>query len=152
MRMNMEVILREDVDKLGRAGEIVKVKPGFARNYLLPNSLAFIASEGAKRRIEAEQRNRVKRLQLERADASEVATQLSALTLSFVAKTGDGDRLFGSITTADIAEKLAEHGHAIDKRIIELAEPIKMIGEYRVPIRLHSDVRPEVAVSVAKES
>ena len=148
----MEVILREDVDKLGRAGEIVKVKPGFARNYLLPNSLAFLASEGAKRRIEAEQRTRVKRLHLERDEASQVAAALSALTLTFVAKTGDGDRLFGSITAADIADKLAEHGHQIDKRIIELAEPIKTVGEHRVPIKLHSDIRPEVAVSVAKET
>jgi large subunit ribosomal protein L9 len=148
----MEVILREDVDKLGRAGEVVKVKPGFARNYLLPNSLAFPASEGAKRRIEAEQRHRVKRLHLEREEATKVAVTLSALTLTFVAKTGDGDRLFGSITAADIADKLAEHGHKIDKRIIDLPEPIKIIGEHRVPIRLHSDVRPEVAVTVEKES
>jgi large subunit ribosomal protein L9 len=147
----MEVILREAVDKLGRAGEIVKVKDGYARNYLLPRHLAYPATEGAKRRVAAEQKHVRQQLELERADADTMAASLMALTLEFTAKTGDGDRLFGSITSADIAAKLAEHGHVLDKRIIELSEPIKVIGEHRVPVRLRSDVRPEINIVVRKE-
>lgn len=147
----MEVILRENVDKVGLAGQIVKVKDGYARNYLLPLRLAYRATEGAKRRVAAEQRHRRKLLELERSEADEVAAALTSLTLEFTAKTGDGDRLFGSITTADIAEKLASLGHAIDKRIIELHDPIKVVGDYQVPVRLHRDVRPEIQVTVRKE-
>lgn len=148
----MEVILRQDVAKLGRAGEVVNVKDGYARNYLLPHQLAYVASPGAKRSIEMEQRRRLKRLQLLKTDAEQLATSLATVKLSFTAKTGDGDRLFGSITAADIAEKLRQTGYEIDKRAVELDEPIKMIGEYRVPVRLHTDVRPEVLVTVDKEA
>lgn len=147
----MEVILRESVDKLGRAGEIVKVKDGYARNFLLPQRLAYRATEGAKRRVAAEQKHLQKQLQLARADADAVAEALSTLTLEFTAKTGDGDRLFGSITSADISNKLAEHGHTVDKRIIDLHEPIRIVGDHQVAIRLHPDVRPEVKVVVRKE-
>ncbi len=89
---------------------------------------------------------------MKRSDAEQLASALAAITLSFAAKTGDGNRLFGSITTTDIAKKLAEAGHPVDKRVIELHEPIKAIGEHRVPIRLHAEVRPEILVSVTKES
>jgi large subunit ribosomal protein L9 len=147
----MEVILRNDVDKLGQAGEIVKVKDGFGRNFLIPRGHAFIATPGNKRRIEAESRHREEQLQMAKADADRIAGTLNALTLNFTAKSGDGDRLFGSITSGDIAEKLAEAGHKIDKRIVSLGEPIKTVGEHKVPIRLHPDVHTEVTVVVEKE-
>lgn len=147
----MEVILRENVDKLGRAGQVVKVKDGFARNYLLPMQLAYTATEGTKRRVAEEQKRVQNQLAMERADADALGAKLTALTLEFAAKTGDGDRLFGSITSADISAKLADLGHQVDKRIIELSEPIKQVGDHRVPVRLHPDVRPELNVVVRKE-
>ena len=148
----MEVILREDVAHLGRTGEVVRVKDGYARNYLIPQGKAYHATEGSKRQFEAERAQRSHRVAMERSDAEAVGAQLSAVVLAFTAKTGDGDRLFGSITAADIAEKLAEAGHQVDKRVIDLHDPIKTVGEHRVPIRLHTDVRPEILVSVTKES
>ena len=148
----MEVILREDVAHLGGVGEVVKVKNGYARNYLIPHGKAYLATEGSKRQVAAERKQRDDRLAMERSDADRVAGELAAVTLSFTAKTGDGNRLFGSITAGDIADKLAAAGHEIDKRIIELHDPIKIIGEHRVPIRLHADVRPEILISVTKES
>ncbi len=147
----MEIILRENVEKLGLAGELVKVKDGYARNFLLPKHLAYRATDGAKRRVEAEQKRRRQLIEMERSEADKLAAILTSLTLEFTAKTGDGDRLFGSITTTDIAEKLAAHGHTIDKRIIEMRDPIKVLGDHKVPVRLHTDVRPEIQVTVRKE-
>ncbi len=150
--MTMEVILREDVDHLGRIGEIVRVKNGYARNYLIPYGKAYPATEGNKRQVGFEHTRRAERLAFEKGEAEAFAARLADVTLAFTAKTGDGDRLFGSITTADIADKLAEAGHQVDKRHIELHEPIKVIGEHRVAIRLHMDVKPEILVTVTKES
>lgn len=147
----MEVILRDDVHKLGRAGEVVKVKDGYARNFLMPKGLAYPATAGYKRRLEAERKHRKAQLEMAHEEAEQLAATLGALTLEFTAKSGDGDRLFGSITSADIADQLREKGHPLDKRIIELAEPIKMIGEHRVPVRLHPDIRAELLVKVEKE-
>ena len=149
--MTMEVILREDVAHLGRIGEIVKVKNGYARNYLIPHGKAYPATKGNKRQVEFEDARRMKRLELEKGEAEAFAARLADVTLAFTAKTGDGDRLFGSITTADIADKLAEAGHQVDRRHIELHEPIKVIGEHRIGIRLHMDVKPEILVTVTKE-
>lgn len=146
----MEVILREDIADLGAAGQVVKVKDGYGRNFLLPRGLAYAATAGNKRRVEAEAARRGHLLSREKDDAEELATRLTAADLTFQAKAGEGDRLFGSITAADIAEKLAELGHIVDKRIIELPEPLKMVGVYRVPVRLHADVRPELRVWVVK--
>ena len=148
----MEVILREDIEQLGRVGDIVRVKNGYARNYLIPHGKAYAATEGNKRQVEVEHSRRAERLAMERTEAEAVAARLADVALAFTAKTGDGDRLFGSITTADIAEKLAEAGHHVDKRHIELHEPIRMIGEHRVAVRLHADVRPEILVMVSKET
>jgi len=146
----MEVILREDIADLGKAGQIVKVKDGYGRNYLLPRGLAYAATTGNKRRVEAEAARRGQLLSREKDDAQALAATLTAADLTFQAKAGEGDRLFGSITAADIAEKLAELGHAVDKRIIELPEPLKMVGVYKVPVRLHPEVRPELRVWVVK--
>ncbi len=148
----MEIILREDVQHLGRTGEIVKVKDGYARNYLIPHGKAYLATEGNKRQVGAESTRRVERIALALADAERLAKDLTRVALAFTAKTGDGDRLFGSITAADIAEKLAAEGHIIDKRVIDLPDPIKVVGEHRVAIKLHPDVRPEILVSVTSVS
>ncbi|MGA2384519.1 MAG: 50S ribosomal protein L9 [Gemmatimonadales bacterium] len=147
----MDVILRENVEKLGAAGEVVTVKDGYARNYLLPRGLAYLASEGNKRRLEAEHKSRTRRADAEVARASEVATRLEAVSLSFTMKAGEGDKLFGSVTTHDIAERLKAEGFDVDKKTVELPEPIKALGVYKVPVRLHSDVKPEVRVWVVKE-
>ena len=147
----MEVILRETVTKLGRAGEIVKVKDGYARNYLIPRGLAYQATAANKRRIEAERSSRVHRMAVEHADAEALAEALNALELHFTAKAGEGDKLFGSITSADIAAQIAEKGYTVDKRDIELEEPLKMIGIYKVPVRLHAEVKAELRVWVVKE-
>jgi large subunit ribosomal protein L9 len=147
----MEVILRKDVPNLGHVGEVVHVKDGYGRNYLLPRGIAYAATEGNKRRIAAEQRHRKDKLAMAKTEAEQLAAGLQDVALAFTAKTGDGDRLFGSITANDIAERLEELGHRIDKRTIELEEHIKSVGEYKVPIRLHAEVRPEIQVIVARE-
>jgi len=147
----MEVILRQTVAKLGRVGEVVSVKDGYARNYLLPQGLAYPATEGNKRRIGADARRHAEQLASDKAGAETVAEQLGSVALAFTAKAGEGDKLFGSITSADIAGQLKEQGFAIDKRMVELAEPLRMIGIYPVTIRLHPEVRAEIRVSVTKE-
>ncbi len=147
----MEVILRDDVAHLGKAGEVVTVKNGYARNYLIPRGLAYHATAGNKRRIEVERQQRDARLVTQRAEAATVAERLAAISLTFTVRTGEGEKLFGSITAADIAEKLKEQGFAVDKRRIELDEPIKMVGIYKVPVRLEAGVAGEVRVWVVKE-
>ena len=147
----MDVILVADVAHLGRAGEVVKVRDGYGRNFLIPEGLAHLATEANKRRIEAQAGRRATTAAAEQSAAEETAGKLRQVSLTFSAKAGEGDRLFGSITAADIAAKLAEAGHKVDKRSIELKEPIRTIGVHQVPIRLHSAVRAEVNVSVVKE-
>ena len=147
----MEVILREDIEHLGQAGEIVGVKAGYARNFLLPRGLAYRATAANKQRVEAERHRREERHTAERTGAEQQAERLAALSLTFTARTGEGDKLFGSITAADIAEQLAAQGHPVDKRRIELAEPIKMVGIYKVPVRLERGVVADVRVWVVKE-
>ncbi len=147
----MDVILRQSVDKLGHAGDIVTVKNGYGRNYLIPGGLAYPATAGNKKRVVAEAKARGQKLAAQKSDAEAIAAKLGSEELHFTANVGEGDRLFGSITSADIAAKLAEAGHVIDKRDIELAEPIKMIGIYKVSVKLHPEVRPELRVWVVKE-
>jgi large subunit ribosomal protein L9 len=144
----MEVILREDIQTLGKAGAVVRVKPGYARNYLLPRGLAYEATEGNKKRIAAENRAREARRAEDRAQAADLAARLEALTLTIAAKAGEGDRLFGSVTSQDIAAALERAGQPVDKRRIELSSPIKTIGEHRVTIRLHAEVEATVRLTV----
>jgi large subunit ribosomal protein L9 len=144
----MEVILREDVKSLGKAGALVRVKPGYARNFLLPQGLAYEATTGNKKRIEAESKARESRAAQDRNTAQGLAATLSAVAITIPAKAGEGDRLFGSITAQDIADGLAAAGHPVDKRKIELAHPIKQLGEHPVQIRLHSDVHATVTVTI----
>ncbi len=147
----IEVILREDIKTLGKAGEMVRVKPGYARNYLLPHGLAYEATEGNKKRIAAETRAQTVRLQSERAGAEREAATLAGVQLRLAGKAGEEGKLFGSITAQDIAEELGRQGHQVDRRRIELEHPIKTLGEHSVSVRLHPDVHAEVRVSVVAE-
>lgn len=147
-----EVILREDVKSLGRAGDIVKVKPGYARNYLLPQGLAYEATEGNKRRMEGESKARSARLDAERGGAEEQAAALNAMEVRLTQKAGEEGRLFGSITAQDIADALESQGQAVDKRKVDLDHPIKTTGDHVVPIRLHPEVIAEVKVIVEAEA
>ncbi len=147
----MEVILREDVKSLGKAGDMVRVKPGFGRNYLLPNGLAYEATEGNKKRIAAETRARGVRAEADRTEAQAEAARLSTAAIELTGKAGEEGKLFGSITTADIAEALAAKGYEVDKRRIELDQPIKSLGHHTVGVRLHGDIRAEVHVNVVAE-
>jgi large subunit ribosomal protein L9 len=147
----LEVILREDIKSLGKAGEMVRVKPGYARNYLLPQGLAYEATDGNKKRIAAESRARNTKLSAEKGEATALADRLNALTVNLPGKAGEGDRLFGSITAQDIAEALARQGVTVDKRKIDLDHPIKSLGQHVVVIRLHPEVQAEIKVSVVQE-
>ncbi len=147
----MEVILREDVKSLGKTGDLVKVKPGYARNFLLPKGLAFEATEGNRKRILAESKARMAKSAEERGAAEAVAAKLSGVTVTLARKAGEGDRLFGSITAQDIADALADAGQTVDKRKIELEHPIKSLGTHAVPVRLHHDVQAEIRVTVVPE-
>jgi large subunit ribosomal protein L9 len=146
----MEVILREDVKDLGKAGELVKVKVGYARNYLLPRGLAYEATDGNKKRIAAETKARTTRLAAERSGAEALAAELRAKVVTLIGKAGEEGRLFGSITAHDIADGLAKLGHTVDKRKIELEHPIKTLGDHMVPLRLHPEVAAEIRVSVVQ--
>src|SRR6266571_4149000 len=147
----MEVILRQAIDKLGHPGDIVKVSAGYARNFLLPRGVAYEATAGNKKRI-AQEKDRLEAAENARvASAQEFATKLEQVSLTFSARVGDEGKLFGSVTTADIAHQLEAQGFPIEKRQIDLNEPIRALGVYRVPIRLHADVHPEIKVCVIKQ-
>ena len=146
-----QVLLREDIDNLGARGEIVRVKAGYARNYLLPRSLAVEATSSNVKQIEGERAALLKREAKERSTASGQADQLRQLTLKFERKVGEAGVLYGSVTSMDIAQELKEQGYEIDRRKIVLREPIKRFGNYTVPVRLHRDVSVELPVSVLGE-
>ena len=148
----IELILREDVPSLGKAGQMVRVKPGYARNFLLPRGLAFEATDGNRKRIDAEAKARDARVASDRAEAQSLAEKLGAATLQFTAKAGEDGKLFGSITSGDIAHKLEAHGFAIDKRKIELEHPLKHLGFHSVPVRLSHDVQAEIRVNVTAQA
>ena len=147
----MEVILREHVDNLGRRGEIVKVADGYARNYLLPRKLALLATEGNKKQIERER----EKLDAKEADdkkvAEAMAERLAAVEIVIARKVGETEALYGSVTTADIAEGLAAKGFEIERRKLQLPEPIKQIGEVDVPVKLHREVTAHIKVKVVAE-
>jgi len=146
----MEVILREAVEKLGHPGDIVKVSAGYARNFLLPRGIAYEATTGNKKRIEQE-KARLESAENQRRDAAgEFAKTLEPVSLTFAARVGEEGKLFGSVTTADIAAQLEAQGIHVEKRQIDLHEPIKALGVYKVGIRLHADVKPEIKVWVIK--
>ena len=148
----MEVILKEDVAKLGSRGDVVKVAEGYGRNFLLPKKLAIEATAANKAVIEQMKAAAVRRLAREKGDAEAVAQQLAGVELSFTRKSGEHDQLFGSVTSADIAHELEAKGHHIDRRKIQLNEPLKAIGNFNVPIKLHRDVVVPVKVSIHKDA
>ena len=146
----MEVILRQAVESLGKPGDVVKVSNGYARNYLLPHGVAFEATPGNLKRIQQE-KDRLEAAENERREAAQAqATKLEQVQLTFSARVGDEGKLFGSVTSADVAQQLEAQGFHIEKRQIDLHEPIKALGVYRIPIRLHADVKPEIRVWVIK--
>ena len=146
-----KVLLREDVDDLGARGEIVRVRAGYARNYLLPRNLAVEASTGNVKGIEAERAALLKKEAKERATAEAQSEQMSKLDLEFKRKAGEQGALYGSVTSMDVAEALKERGYEIDRHRIHLREPLKRLGEYTVPIRLHREVTIDLKVRVASE-
>jgi large subunit ribosomal protein L9 len=146
----MEVILRQAVENLGKPGEVVKVSNGYARNYLLPHGVAFEATPGNLKRIQQE-RDRLEAAENERRGVAQgLAEKLEQVQLTFSARVGEEGKLFGSVTSADVAQQLEAQGFHIEKRQIDLHEPIKALGVYRIPIRLHADVKPEIRVWVIK--
>ena len=147
----MEIILRQAVENLGKPGDVVKVKSGYARNYLLPHGLAYEATPGNLKRIQQE-RDRLEAAENEcRGTAQGLAEKLEQVSLTFSARVGEEGKLFGSVTASDIAAQLEAQGFHIEKRQIDLHDPIKALGVYRVPVRLHADVKPEVRVWVIKQ-
>ena len=147
----MQIILQEDVEKLGTRGEVVDVKPGYARNYLLPQKLALEASAGNLKRLEKIRVTLAKRTATERDQAVKQAELLNAASVTLTRKAGETDQLFGSVTSADLAAALATQGFEVDKRRIQLEESIKVIGEYEVPVKLVHGVTATFKVSVKKE-
>jgi large subunit ribosomal protein L9 len=147
----MEVILREDVAKLGHRGELVKVKEGYARNFLLPRKLAVAATAGNRKMVEQEKAAAVRREAVERGDAEKLASQLTGLAITVTRKAGDDGHLFGSVTGLDVSDGLAAKGFTIDRRKVHIDDPIKYLGEFDVPIKLHRDVVAHIKVQVVKE-
>ena len=147
----MKVILKQDVDKLGRVGEVVKVAPGYGRNFLIPRQIAVEATPGNLKIVGIEQRANARRDQRDKDAATLVAKDLAKLVVTVRRKAGEGGTLYGSVTSLDIADFLITHKIDIDKRRIQLDDPIKSIGEYQVPIRLHREVTVPVAVIVEAE-
>ena len=148
----MQIILQEDIDKLGHRGDVVTVKPGYARNYLLPRKLAVEATEGNLKAIERIRTSLAKKTATEIEAAQKQAELLNLVSLKFTRKTGENDQMFGSVTSADIAEALAAQGYKVDKRQVQLAEPIKIIGESPVTIKVFRDVTAQIKVTVEKEN
>ncbi|HWZ97592.1 MAG TPA: 50S ribosomal protein L9 [Candidatus Dormibacteraeota bacterium] len=148
----MQIILQEDIDKLGHRGDVVTVKPGYARNYLLPRSLAIEATAGNMKALERIRTSLAKKTATELEAAKKQADLLSGVSVSFKRKTGENDQMFGSVTSGDISEALAAQGFKIDKRQVQLAEPIKTIGEHDVTIKVFRDVTAHIKVTVEKEA
>jgi len=148
----MEVILREDIEKLGTRGQLVKVAPGYARNFLLPKRLAVPATDANRKIVEQERQAHLRREAKESADAQDLAKLMAAVTVTIAQKAGENEQLFGSVTSRDIGEALEKQGYNIDRRKILLSDPIRQLGEYKVAIRLHKEVTVEIPVNVIREA
>jgi len=147
----MEVILREDVEKLGTRGQLVKVATGYARNFLLPKRLAVAATDANKKIVEQERQAHLRKEAKLVSDASDLAKMMADVSVTIAQKAGENDQLFGSVTAKDIAEVLEQQGYSIDRRKIALDEPIRTLGEYKVTLRLHREVPAEITVRVVRE-
>ena len=148
----MEVILKEDVVKLGVRGDVVKVAAGYGRNYLLPKKLAIEANAANKAVVVQMKASAVRRNAKEKAGAEELAKQIDAVTVNFTRKAGEGDHLFGSVTSSDIAAELTKKGFDIDRRKIQLHEPLKQLGDFTIAVKLHKDVTAHFKVVIDKEA
>ena len=148
----MEVILKEDVAKLGSRGDMVKVAEGYGRNFLLPRRLAIEATSGNKKVIEQMRAASVRRSAKEKAQAEELSKQFDGVSVSFQRRSGEHDQLFGSVTSGDLADALAKKGFNIDRRKIQLHEPLKTVGDFTVPVKLHKDVTAHLKVVIEKEA
>jgi large subunit ribosomal protein L9 len=148
--MTMKLILRADVDTLGRLGDIVAVKPGFGRNYLIPQGLGMLATEANLKQFELERKKLAVKADSLRGQASELAAKIAAAVVTIEVRVGEGDKLYGSVTPHNIADALAAQGIEIDRRKIELPDAIRSLGDYEVDIRLHPDVRGELKLRVVK--
>lgn len=147
----VQVILRQAVDDLGDIGEVVDVRPGYARNFLIPQGIAYEANDANQKRFEEERRHILDRSARELDRAKAAAERIEGQSVSFTVRAGEEGKLFGSVTASDISEALAENGLEVDRHLIRLEEPIKQLGVYRVTVRLHAEVRPEVTVWVVAE-
>ena len=147
----MEVILKEDVVNLGHRGDVVKVADGYGRNYLLPKKLAMEATAANKAVIEQMKASAVRRSAKEKAEAEALSAQFEKVSLGFTRRAGEGDHLFGSVTSSDIAQQLEEKGFNIDRRKVQLDEPLKSLGEFLVPLKLHREVTAHIKVNVLRE-
>jgi large subunit ribosomal protein L9 len=147
----MEVILREEVEKLGHRGSIVKVADGYARNYLLPKKLAVVATDANRKIVEQEREAWLRKEAKIKTDAEDLARLLNGVTLTFKHRVGESDHLFGSVTAKDIADSLEKQNFHIDRRKVVLDEPIRTLGEHKVTLRLHREVSTEIPVIVEKE-
>jgi large subunit ribosomal protein L9 len=147
----MEVILREDIDKLGARGEIVKVAPGYARNFLLPKRLAVAATDANRKIVEQERQAHLRKEAKQKTEADDLGKLLAGTTVTISQKAGENDQLFGSVTAQDIVNALAAKNFTIDRRKVQLEEPIKQLGTYQVALRLHKDVTTEIGVNVVRE-
>lgn len=148
----MEVILKEDVAKLGSRGDVVKVAEGYGRNFLLPRKLAIEASSSNKKVIEQMKAAAVRRSAKEKAQAEELAKQFDGVAVNFARRAGEHDQLFGSVTSGDVADALDKKGFNIDRRKVQLHEPLRTLGEFTVPIKLHKDVTAHLKVVIEKEA
>ena len=148
----MEVILRQDVEKLGSRGQMVRVASGYARNFLLPNKIAVAATESNRKIVEQERQAHVRKEAKLVGEAEDLAKLVNGVVITISQKAGENDQLFGSVTPKDIAEALEAKHFTIDRRKIQMDEPIKQLGEFKVPVRLHKDVTAEVTVIVVKEA
>ena len=148
----MDIILREDVENLGARGQVVKVAPGYARNFLLPRRLAVAATDANKKIVEQERQAHLRKEAVLKTESEDLAKLLSAATITIARKAGENGQLFGSVTAGDIADALAAQKFNIDRRKIQLDEAIRALGDYKVPVRLHRDVSTELNVSVVAEA
>src|SRR4030081_643897 len=147
----MEVILREDIDNLGSRGEVVKVAPGYARNFLLPKRLAVAATESNKKIVEQERQSHLRKEAKQKNEAEDLGKMMAGVTVTIAQKAGENDQLFGSVTAKDVADALEQKHYTIDRRKIQLDEPIKQLGEHKVMVRLHRDVSVEITLNVVRD-
>ena len=147
----MDVILREDIENLGARGQVVQVAAGYARNFLLPKRKAVAATESNKKIVEQERQAHLRKEAKQKDEAADLGKMMAGVTVTISQKAGEADQLFGSVTSKDVAEALEQKGYTIDRRKIQLDEPIKQLGEHKVVVRLHRDVTAEVTVNVVRD-